>query len=218
MPRPPFRTPGNRLPNILSYDIEDEVFLEMIKPWSRNQYKGVGGVPQINNRIRKIKEDIRSRLFVIQDSYCAFCGLDLWIVKEYHREHIVPQSQVSDYIFEPENLVMACYDCNDFKGTTGIIDQNTNIYSTSSFFILHPYRDNFGDYLVAFYENGGLFFELADGVTDDRAKATLRILGLQEPNLIKERGMRIRHEIDPPSDADNELVRLTCSIAPRKRN
>lgn len=217
MPRTPFRNPGKKLTNTLSYDLDDEVFLEILKPWSRDQYKEKAGGPINNNRIRKIKEDIRSRLFEIQDSYCAFCGLDLWIAKEYHREHIVPQSQDSNYIFEKQNLVMACFDCNDFKSTNGIIDNNTGIYATSSFLILHPYLDNYGDFLVAFYENGGLFFELVDGISDKRAKATLKILGLQEPNLIKERGMRIKYYTIPSTPQDDELVRQICSISPRKK-
>lgn len=218
MPRPPFRNPGNRLPNTFSYEIADEVLLELLKPWNTNQYQCKAGSAAVNNRIRSIKVDIREKLLFIQDFYCAFCGIDLVIARKIQREHIAPQSQQSDYIFEPENMVLACFDCNDFKGRKTTIDVDTGIYLSSTFLILHPYRDDYGTFLIAHFENGGLFFQLRDGVTDVRATATLEKLGLQEPLLIKERGMRIRHAIDTPSQADNELIRLTCSIAIRKRN
>lgn len=218
MPRIPFRNPGLKLPKIFEYEITDSVFLETIKEWTPNQYKESTGITLQNTRIRKIKSDIRNKLLIIQDEYCAFCGLDLNIVREAHREHIAPQSQKNEYIFEPENLVMACYDCNDSKGTTHTIISNTHIYQTETFKILHPYRDNYGDYIIAYYENGGLFFELLEGVTDPRAINTLTVLGLQDLKLIGERGMRILFALKDISDADDNLVRIVCSMPKRNRN
>lgn len=215
MIRIPFRNPGSKLSVKYSYELVHEVFLNNIKPWTPAHYQEKAGSPENNNQIRTIKEDIRNKLLVIQDRYCAFCGLDLDIVREKHREHIAPQSQKNEYIFEPENLVMACYDCNDSKGRTHTIISNTQIYQTESFNILHPYRDDFGSYLIAFYENGGLFFEVLDGITDRRAIKTISVLGLQDPKLIVERGMRIRIALIDCTPADDELIRRTCSIPNR---
>lgn len=215
---PPFRNPTNRLPRTFTYETTDQIFLEMLKEWNVNQYKCKTGNPIINQRLRTILEDIREKLFLIQDFYCAFCGIDLIIAREIHREHIAPQSQHPRYIFEPENLVLACYDCNDYKGRKRTVINDTGIYTSTTFEILHPYRDDYGSYLIAHYENSGLFFELIDGVTDVRAINTLSKLGLQDPFLIKERGMRIHNALIPSTLEDDKLVRKTCSIAPRKGN
>jgi uncharacterized protein (TIGR02646 family) len=219
MPRQPFRIPGNKLVNTFSYDYADEVFLEMIKPWSTDHYKEKAGSANNNNRIRKIKEEIRSRLFVIQDSYCAFCGIDLWIAKAFHREHIVPQSQDTDYIFEPKNLVMACYDCNDFKSTRHTL-QHKDVYSyhNCTFLILHPFKDNFGDFFISYYEKGGLYIDLIDGITDIRAENTIKFLGFKDPKLIVERGMRIRNASIPCTEDDDDLIRQICNVEKRKNN
>ena len=140
------------------------------------------------------------------------------IAREVHREHIASQSSYPNYIFHPENLVLACYDCNDFKGKSNTIANDAEDYETTTFLILHPYRDNYGDYIVAFYENGGLWFEVINGVTDPRADFTLKKLGLREPQLIKERGMRIKCALIPSSEQDDEIVRNVCSIGPRVIN
>lgn len=218
MLRASFKNPGNRLPNTFAYEPADEVFLDLLKEWNTNHYKCITGNASINNRIRGIKEDIREKLFFIQDFFCAFCGIDLEIARETHREHIAPQSQHNKFIFEPENFVLACYDCNDFKGRKRTVDNETEIYATTTFLILHPYRNDYGAFIAAYYEDGGLFFQLLDNITDLRAVNTLKILGLQEPSLIKERGMRIKNSIIPSTPQDDAIVRQICSIAIRKKN
>lgn len=219
MCRVPLRIPGDQLPGVITYNAKDEVFLEMLKPWAAIHYReGLENSPRTNARIALIKEDIRNQLYTIQNRYCAFCGIDLDIAREVHREHIASQSSYPEYIFHPENLVLACYDCNDFKGRRNVVGLNTNNYDTTTFIILHPYRDDYGNYLVAFYENGGLWFEVLPGVTDARAKATIDKLGLEDFKLIKERGMRIKCALISNTQQDDEYVRAICSIAPRIAN
>src|SRR5436190_4153547 len=116
MARIPFRNPQPKLPDIPIFLPEDEAFLELLKEWTTNMYIPKGCGTKTNVRIRQIKEDLRQSLLFIQDEYCAFCGIDLNIAREKHREHIAPQAQYPRFIFESKNLVMACYDCNDGKG------------------------------------------------------------------------------------------------------
>jgi hypothetical protein len=114
---------------------------------------------------------------------------------------------------------MACYDCNDFKSTRHTLQtKDANSYSDCTFLILHPFIDNFGDYFISYYEKGGLYIDLIDGVTDVRAINTINFLGFKDPKLIVERGMRIRNASIPCTDEEDELIRLSCSIAPRKMN
>ena len=217
MARLPILNPGNKLTSLVKYSFADKRFLISIKPWSADHYKGKADSPTKNREIQRIKEFIRKELITIQNNYCAFCGLDLNIVKEFHREHIAPQSQHNHYIFTPENLVLACYDCNDAKGKSKTVITDTEKYKSTNFLILHPYRDNFGDFIIPFYENGGLWFEVIRGVTDDRADKTIKILGLQDPKLIKERGMRIKNALIPVTPQEDEIIREICSISPRKQ-
>jgi uncharacterized protein (TIGR02646 family) len=212
----PFRNPGLRLANTFSYEAADDIFLQLLRPWSTDKYKEKTKSPQVNNRIREIKVDIREKLYLIQNFYCAFCGINLTIAREVHREHIAPQSQHGEYIFEPENLVLACYDCNDFKGKKRTVANDTHSYSTTTFNILHPYRDDYGAFIQAFYEAGGLFFQVISGVTDERAANTIKCLGLDDSILIKERGMRIYNSLIPSSEEDDDLIRATCSIIRRR--
>lgn len=218
MPRLPFKHPGPKLPSTVVYKVEDQVFLEIIKPWTTAHYKqGLKGSSYTNKRIGEIKEDIRQSLLFIQDEYCAFCGIDLTIVLKRHREHIAPQAQYNEFIFESENLVMACEYCNDFKGTNDTIQAHQPQYSNCTFTILHPHRDNFNQFIVARYESGGFLLELIDGVTDTRAINLIDKLGLQDLRLIAERGMRIKNKLKGNTEEDDEYVRQICNVT-RKGN
>ncbi len=218
MPRLPFRHPSTRLPSTVIYKVEDEAFLEMLKPWSTTHYRqGLENSAYNNRRIGEIKEDIRQYLLYVQDEYCAFCGIDLNIVYKFHREHIAPQAQYTDFIFKPENLVMACDYCNEFKGTKNTIETPNVEYANCTFNILHPHRDNFNEFLLVRYDNGGFLLEVIPGVTDTRAINLIEKLGLQDLRLIAERGMRIKNKLKGNSEEDDEYVRNICNVT-RKGN
>ncbi len=218
MARLPFRNPQPKLPDIVLYFPEDEVFLNLLKEWTPDMYKPKGLGRKNNARIRKIKEDLRQSLLFIQDEYCAFCGIDLNIARRMDREHIAPQAQYPMFIFEQKNIVMACYDCNDAKKTNNSVQTPHASYSDVIFNILHPFRDDYDVFLSAHYEDGGLFFQTLPGVTDQRAANTIQILGLDKLKFVKERGMRIRNIILRPSAADDAIIRAACSIQVRQAN
>ncbi len=91
---------------------------------------------------RQFKDLLTTHLVVEQSCRCAYCGFRLRGDK-HHRDHIAPQEKYPEYIFEPSNIVLACYTCDsDYKRTTDTIETQGTEYGNCSFKIVHPYFDD----------------------------------------------------------------------------
>jgi uncharacterized protein (TIGR02646 family) len=205
-----YRNPSPRLPRTVAFDALESAFLESIKPWSKEKWSESFGTAEQNATRNAIKVKIKTDLEDIQDNYCAFCGLDLELAFEVHREHIAPQYKHPHYIFEPENLVLSCNFCNMHKGKKITVRNDTTVYTTTTFKILHPHRDNLNEYLACDYQNRELIFTIV-GPEHDKTQATIKCVGLDEPHLMSQRGAIIFKASLPVTQNEDELVKQIVS-------
>lgn len=207
----PYRSPAPRLPSTVTLDEAQNTFLNDIKPWTKEKWDKSFGSPDEHTKRNRIKEEIRAQLLDIQKGYCAFCGLNLKLAHKVHREHIAPQYKYPDYIFELENLVLACNFCNDKKGRYNTIDSSTGNYRTENFNILHPHRDDFSAHLSCDFTKYELVFKII-GPDKIKAQNTIDRVGLAEPHLVSLRGAIILKEKLPSTGPLNWIVKRIISV------
>lgn len=202
-----YRNPSVRFQNVIEYDENEIAFLDCIREWTKKHWTGKFGTPQQHTQRRNLLTKIKNSLEQIQENYCAFCGLDLNLAHEAHREHIAPQYKHPHYIFEPKNLVLACNFCNMHKGKRLTVINDTKDYETTTFKIWHPYFDDFNSYLECdISENHDLVFKII-GDNKEKTKITIDVLGLNKPNLIVQRGAIIMKDSIPKDPVLGELIR-----------
>lgn len=117
--------------------------LRKIKPWQ------AGAWDKQNNNIKLLKSQLRDQLLVLQNSKCAYCGLDFNETSSSELEHIAPKGgpkipKYLEFTFTPLNLVLACHLCNSpiKKGTFDPIIHYSRNYKECTFKIYHPFFDN----------------------------------------------------------------------------
>ncbi len=209
-----YRNPGPRLSGTVQYTAEQQLFLDSIKPWTKDHWAGKFELPDPKRSIRELKDKIKSDLATIQNNYCAFCGLDLELAYETHREHVAPQYKHPHFIFEPRNLVLTCNFCNMEKGKKLTVTVDTEDYDTTTFKILHPHRDDFCHYLSCDFANNELIFTILDH-EGGKAQKTIDFVGLAEPHLVKQRGAIIMQATLPNSAANDALVKQIAATTRR---
>lgn len=205
-----YRNPTTRFVTKVQFSQGEIDFLESIKPWSPEKWSKSFGTPAQNQARNTIKGKIKTDLETIQNNYCAFCGIDLQKVYKVHREHIAPQYRHPYYIFEPENLVLACIHCNDFKGKKRTVITDTQNYTSTTFNILHPYRDDYNQYLECDFQNRELIFSII-GPEPEKTLNTIKCVGLDEPHLMTIRGAVILHDALPITPNEDNLVKEIVS-------
>jgi uncharacterized protein (TIGR02646 family) len=201
-----YRQPSSRLPKTVEFTVEEVTFLNSIRPWTKDKWSDSLGTALENKKRNEIKDKIKSQLKDIQDNYCAFCGLNLDLAHQVHREHIAPQYKHSDYIFEPGNLVLTCNFCNMHKMKKLTVSSATNDYDTETFKILHPHRDDFNKHLSCDFNKNELVFKIL-GPKLDKTKETIKCVGLAEPHLMSQRGAIILKSALPTSSMLDWLVK-----------
>lgn len=89
---------------------------------------------------RKIKQDIINQ----QGSICSYCGNVFGKTSPGNIDHFLPKNEFPQFTFTPENLVLACENCNSsFKGTYNPYESDncSNDYPSEGFKIVHPILD-----------------------------------------------------------------------------
>lgn len=101
--------------------------------------------------IKNFKKNLREYMYDKQNKLCAFCRIHVSLAcVPMHREHIVYKNEHPQWMFLPENLCVACPTCNEFKGTTEVLeDPQTVSYPNEStgFKIIHPLYDKYSDHI-----------------------------------------------------------------------
>jgi len=211
-----YRQPSTRLSTTVQFTQAEVNFLAAIQPWSKEKWSKSFGTPAQNTERNNIKNKIRIELETIQDNYCAFCGLDLRLAYKVQREHIAPQYLYSNYIFEPENIVLACNYCNEKKGRKNTVINDTGNYATTTFNILHPHRDNFNEYLACDFRKNELVFTIV-GPEPIKTQNTINCVGLADTHLVTQRGAIILKSALPNFWALDQLIKLIVSKSRKKR-
>lgn len=199
-----YRNPTTHFLTTAQFTQEEIDFLESIKPWSKEKWSKTFGTAAQHTSRNNIKIKIKTELEGIQLNYCAFCGLDLTLAYEVHREHIAPQYLHPHYIFEPENLVLACNFCNMEKGKKRTVSTDTRNYATEVFLILHPHRDDFDSFLACDFVNREIIFTIV-GPDPIKTQATINCVGLAEPHLMAQRGAII-FKASLPVTANEDII------------
>lgn len=211
-----YRQPSTRLSSTVQFTQAEVAFLAKIQPWSKKKWSESLGTAADNTERNNIKNKIKTELESIQDNYCAFCGLNLSLAYKVQREHIAPQYKHPHYIFEPENLVLACNYCNEKKGRKKTVINDTGNYATTTFNILHPHRDNFSDYLACDFNRNELVFTIV-GTDRIKSQKTIDCVGLSDPHLVAHRGAIILKSSLPNFWFSNLLIKLIVSKNRKKQ-
>lgn len=128
---------------------ESMVFINDYDGVNNDIWKGQG------KEITKIRDELRRHYIPQQSGCCSYCRLDnpqnhglTWDV-----EHIAPQGDFPQFLFEPRNLSLSCKDCNGAKNNkvvldTSKVDTSVNYPSDGRFFyIIHPHFDDYEEHI-----------------------------------------------------------------------
>ncbi len=65
-------------------------------------------------------------------------------------EHVIPRALRPDFMFEPENLAVACVDCNSAKSDQDILVAERKAFPrrAEAYSIVHPHYDEWEDHLM----------------------------------------------------------------------
>lgn len=98
--------------------------------------------------IVNVRKHIREHYLGEQKYRCAYCRIEK---KESHGmtwdiEHILPKSLFPEFLFEPENLAVACKECNTPKDNENILSAPTKRFTgfpgnSDAYAIVHPHFD-----------------------------------------------------------------------------
>ncbi|WP_133122425.1 hypothetical protein [Klebsiella sp. H-Nf2] len=110
-----------------------------------------GSAPEI----KKIREELREHYKAEQLGCCSYCRIDnpqnhgwSWDV-----EHIAPQGEFPQFLFEPRNLSLSCKDCNTAKNKKKVLDTSkvdvSKQYPSNGdcFTIIHPHFDCYQEHM-----------------------------------------------------------------------
>lgn len=100
-----------------------------------------------------VRKHIREHYLSEQKYMCAYCRIEK---KEDHGmtwdiEHILPKSLFPAFLFEPENLAIACKECNIPKGDNNILSNHKAKPSelpkcSKDYSVVHPHFDTYSDH------------------------------------------------------------------------
>lgn len=120
-------------------------YLATLKPY-KAEYWDIS-----NKKMDAYKDELLSKLLVIQKNRCVYCGLSL-ARRSVDREHFVHKAAKTGYqefMFNIDNLFAACEYCNRrLKGQKKIISKYNNKLSKCEFKIIHPFYDQADDYIT----------------------------------------------------------------------
>lgn len=103
--------------------------------------------------IVEVRSAIRSHYLHEQGYRCAYCQIEK---KETHGltwdiEHVLAKAVYPQYLFESENLAVACKECNIPKDDSNVLVKNLRIGAafpceSKDYCIVHPHFDNYYDH------------------------------------------------------------------------
>lgn len=148
--------------------------------------------------LQPIKDDIRDYLYQINDNKCYFCKSKIDNATNNETiEHIISKDKCPNFTFKPENLTMACSDCNRIKNDDDVLNssinnpENLDFYNypsqSNDYIIVHPYFDEYFDHIDI-----DEIFYLGK---DNKGKTTIRYynltrLALAEKKIKEKRGKK----------------------------
>lgn len=101
-----------------------------------------------------IRSTIRGHYLREQRYLCAYCRMEY---KQRHGltwdvEHIIPKAMHPQYLYDPENLALACKECNQSKDNLNVLGAGVSTKGIlpdrqSDYLIIHPHFDKYSDHM-----------------------------------------------------------------------
>src|SRR5690606_8510723 len=100
----------------------------------------------------EIKTKIKKHYLAAQGNTCCYC----WQIiptrhgRTWDAEHVVPRESHPGFMFTPQNLALACPDCNGPKSNKQtLVSPSTTTYPTTgdAFLVVHPHFDDYADHI-----------------------------------------------------------------------
>lgn len=133
-----------------SYTVKENEFLHSLIPWKIEYWNK----KKQTKTMKEFKENIKNDMLVKQGYRCYYCEKRFYCeVGNPEREHFADKDKYSEYMFLPENLVLACHTCNEFVNGKGTYDSVFRphlpyyLYQENTFKLPHPYFDNKSDHI-----------------------------------------------------------------------
>jgi uncharacterized protein (TIGR02646 family) len=183
------------LPRTISYSGTQRAFINSLTPFQGGEWDkpltGTGRPHGAQARRNELRNSIRNKLNNIQYPHCIYCGFHEKIVGYLQRDHIAPKELYQNFVFEEENLVLACANCNGFlrKSSYDTVSVANVVYSRCKFKIIHPYRDRYQHHLNFRFSNNNLF--IYSKKYSRKGKNTIRLFGLDDVRHTSIRGAAI---------------------------
>jgi len=172
------------LNSTITYSGVQKNFINSLRPfqggeWDKS-FTGTGRPRGAQSQRDRLKNSIRTKLRNIQFPHCIYCGFHENVVGLLQRDHIAPKEIYQNFVFEEENLVLACANCNGFlkKNNYDTVSVANALYSRCSFKIVHPYRDRFQDHLEFRFSDGSLIINYKK--YSRKGKNTIKLFGLDD--------------------------------------
>lgn len=138
---------------------------------------------------KDFKKEMTTLMLIEQSKRCAYCGCRLF-EKKPHRDHIAPKELYKQWMFWPENLVLACFTCNtDLKKSFDPVVANGYNYRLTKFSFVHPYIDDPAEHLTYTSEGVKLIIQEKNG--SSKGSKTIEIFELSSAERSKQRAKDI---------------------------
>lgn len=200
----------------IKFRIQEQKIIDGLKPLIGGEWEGKikAGCTVLRKDRNAVRIGIRAKLILIQGHYCIYCGLHEDHCGELEREHIASKGikAYPQFVFEPENLCLACHHCNfELKKEFDTITKPSPTYKNNKFNIVHPYFDNFSDHIQFLVENGKAL--ISKKPRSRKGKKTIDLFELDKPSKTTKRsGLLIITELK----VDNKYDALLNSALKNK--
>jgi hypothetical protein len=130
-----------------------------------------------DGELSDLKEAIKNHYIIVQDYTCPYCHQRIEVNHKaaWDAEHIIAKATHPQFMFAPENICVACKDCNHAKSDKNVLknkSRKTFPVDSDDYLMVHPHFDN--------YEQNINIIEAACFYLpkSDKGRATVEICGL----------------------------------------
>lgn len=175
--------------------------------WTDSQYLH-------KNLVDKFRKEVKDHYFWHQGHRCCYCSMELQPhARVFDAEHILDKSGFPEFMFDPENIAVACVICNTHKSVKVVLsDVGVRPLSipinSADYKILHPHLDEWNHHLR--FDDIGRIVPV-DGST--KGPDTISICAMDGINLL-----RLSLKFAPASrkNAYKLMCKVVNYVCPRK--
>lgn len=137
--------------------------------------------------IAEFRRETKDYYFWRQRRRCCYCSIELTEHKlAYDAEHFLDKSTYPQFMFELQNICVACKRCNGFKGTKNVLvgtqKPATMPVQSDDYTILHPHLDDWPTHF-RFDEIGRI--ATMPGAVQAKAQNTIEVCGINHYNATR---------------------------------